>query len=88
MVGAKFFNYPTSRLADLHPTHVGRCVGAVSATAALICLSVLNGMHGPAYDCVRAGAYFLRSRRGPFVPVMQVENSTVHPTSIVRITSV
>jgi hypothetical protein len=63
-------------------------VGAASATAALICLSVLNAMHGPAYDCVRAGAYFLRSRRGPFVPVMQVENSAERSASIVRTTPV
>jgi hypothetical protein len=63
-------------------------VGAASTTVALICLSVLNAMHGPAYDCVRAGAYFLRSRRGPFVPVIQIENSAERSASIVRTTPV
>jgi hypothetical protein len=78
MVSAEYFNRRLT-LSAAHPASnsvakIARWVRVSCATAVLIGLSVFNAMHGPIYDCVRAGAYFLRSRRGPLVPVMQVES--------------
>jgi hypothetical protein len=53
------------------------CVAASTAAAVLIVLSWFNAVHSPAFDCVRAGAYLLRSRRGAVVPLVRVENSSV-----------
>jgi hypothetical protein len=77
MVSAEYFNQPTQG-AD-HPAtqtlvEFACWVRVSCVTAVLIGLSVFNAMHGPVYDCVRAGAYLLRSRRGPVMPVMQVES--------------
>lgn len=38
-------------------------LAASSATAVLVVLSWFNAVHSPAFDCVRASAYMLRSRR-------------------------
>ncbi len=98
MVRAQFFNQhaiheAVSRVVDRGVNRAGdraveiaRWISVSSATAALIGLSALNAMHGPAYDCVRAGAYLLRSRRsGPYVPLVQIENSADRSASVVRL---
>lgn len=54
-----------------------QCLAASTAAAVLILLSWFNAVHSPAFDCVRAGAYLLRSRRGAAVPLVRVENSSV-----------
>jgi hypothetical protein len=78
MVSAEYFNqHPTQGADHSAAQSLGEiaCWVRVSCiTALLIGLSVFNAMHGPVYDCVRAGAYLLRSRRGPVVSVMQVES--------------
>jgi hypothetical protein len=48
------------------------CFAAATAAAVLIALSWFNAVHSPVFDCVRAGAYLLRSRRGAAVPLLQV----------------
>jgi hypothetical protein len=70
MVGAQFFQSHVTYVANL-----GRWLSVSSATATLIGLSFFNALHGPAYDCVRAGAYLLRTRRGALVPMVQVEQA-------------
>jgi hypothetical protein len=71
MAGAHTFHFHAGSI-----TTCGRWLGVSSATALLIGLSLLNSMHGPAFDCVRAGAYLLRSRRGgPYVPLVAIEQS-------------
>jgi hypothetical protein len=52
---------------------VGQCLAASSAAAILIVLSWFNAVHSPAFDCVRAGAYLLRSRRTAAVPLVRAE---------------
>jgi hypothetical protein len=79
MVGAQFFQTHVTHIANM-----GRWLSVTSTAATLIGLSALNALHGPAYDCVRAGAYLLRSRRGPFVPVVQLENSAERSAGGVR----
>ena len=81
MVRAEFFNQQHA----IQVVSIRRWLSVSSAVAALIGLSILNGMHSPAYDCVRAGAYLLRSRRsGPYVPMVQIENSPARASSVVR----
>jgi hypothetical protein len=71
MVGAQFFQTHVTHIANM-----GRWLSVTSTAATLIGLSALNALHGPAYDCVRAGAYLLRSRRDALVPMIQVEQAT------------
>jgi hypothetical protein len=91
MVSAEFFTQQSTQAADYPASRslaeIARWVRVSCATAVLIGLSVFNVMHGPVYDCVRAGAYLLRSRRGPLVPVMQVE-SLERFTSAIRVAPV
>lgn len=71
MVSAHSFHSETFSIAEL-----GRWLGLSSATAVLIGLAALNALHGPAYDCIRAGAHFLRSRRGgPCLSLVVVERA-------------
>jgi hypothetical protein len=59
-------------------------LAASTATATLIVLSWFNAVHSPAFDCVRAGAYFFRSRRCPAASLVRIEN----PIADVRMSSV
>lgn len=78
MVSAQGFHSETFSLAEL-----GRWLGLSSATAVLIGLAALNALHGPTYDCVRAGAHFLRSRRGgPCLSLIVVERSQSQQTQV------
>jgi hypothetical protein len=61
----------------MDPASAAQCLAASTAAAVLIVLSWFNAVHSPAFDCVRAGAYLLRSRRGAAVPLVRVENSSV-----------
>jgi hypothetical protein len=71
MVTAHSFSPETFSLAEF-----GRWLGLSSATAMLIGLSAFNALHGPTYDCVRAGAHFLRSRRGgPCLSLINIEQA-------------
>jgi hypothetical protein len=71
MVGTHFFYSRINQMANM-----GRWLSVTTAAATLIGLSALNALHGPAYDCVRAGVYLLRSRRDALVPMIQVEQAT------------
>jgi hypothetical protein len=84
MSGARSFTPPVFQAAIPLAANVGCWFSVSFATAVLIGLSVFNSLHGPAYDCVRAGAYLLRSRRGPIVPMVQVERSAERAAGVVH----
>ncbi len=87
MVRVRSFNQQANHAALPDAAHIARWLSISSATATLIGLSALNAMHGPASDCVRAGASFLRSRRGPFVSMVQMAQRTESYGANVTLTS-
>ncbi|HTE41228.1 MAG TPA: hypothetical protein VK629_10370 [Steroidobacteraceae bacterium] len=47
----------------LQGTGTTRCVAVSLVTATLMMLSWLNAVHSPAFDCIKASAMAMRSRR-------------------------
>jgi len=87
MVGARSSNRHSIYSATSFATNLGRWISVASATAVLIGLSICNAMQSSAFDCVRAGAYLLRTRRGSCLPLVRIESPDSSSIPITRLIS-